>query len=299
MKKIFFLADHFYPEYVGGAEMALEACIEQCPCEAVKVATQTLTEDFIRKEMAGNFVVVSNFAEIDNFALLKVIQECCKYIVIEYDFKMCPSRNPTVHEYRSSKKVEKVIPHIKDFFEGALHVFFMSQKQMDWIKEHSLVKGEVLSSTFSKAEISKIREFMNKPACARSGFVVTYSEHIVKGTREAVRYSHSKALDYKLLYDKTHEEMLEEFRKAEGYVFLPLGEDTCPRTVIEAKLMGCKIIVNSNVLHHDEAWFDKDNNEEILSYLDGRVPFFWSRVNEITSNMDNASRGASRQCVGV
>ena len=33
-------------------------------------------------------------------------------------------------------------------------------------------------------------------------------------------------------------------KSAKGLVFLPKGGDTCPRLVIEAKLLGCDIVTN-------------------------------------------------------
>ena len=36
---------------------------------------------------------------------------------------------------------------------------------------------------------------------------------------------------------------------------MPLDYDTCPRVVIEAKLLGLDLILTDNVLHKDEDWF--------------------------------------------
>jgi hypothetical protein len=49
--------------------------------------------------------------------------------------------------------------------------------------------------------------------------------------------------------------------------------------VIEAKLLGCKLILNENVQHKDEPWFATENLEEIFQYLSDAPSRFWNAVN--------------------
>ena len=74
-------------------------------------------------------------------------------------------------------------------------------------------------------------------------------------------------------------EFLEKLAMSKGICFLPQGMDTCPRFVIEAKLLGCDMELNDNVQHSKEDWWNKDV-EEIFSYLENRADYFWSRVFE-------------------
>lgn len=300
MDKIFFISDHFADDYVGGAEMAFEAIIEQCPCEVIKIKSENLKENMLSGEMRGHFVVVGNFTKLDNISMLEKIAENCKFVLIEYDFKMCGSRNPTVHHYRTGNEFKEPIPEIKSFFEKAECVFFMAKKQMDWaVNVCKMKRVEVLSSTFTREQFEKLEAIRKEPEQKRVGYVIQYSESTVKGTKQAVEYAYRKIIDYKLLYNLSNDEMFREFRKVEGFIFLPFGEDTCPRTVIEAKILGCKVIVNSNVLNHDEDWFDTDDHEKTIEYLKGRVPFFWGVIDEIASNLGYPCGRAGRECVGV
>jgi hypothetical protein len=61
-------------------------------------------------------------------------------------------------------------------------------------------------------------------------------------------------------------------------VFKPTGLDTCPRYVIEAKLLGCDLELNENVQHTNEEWFTADNIDETISYLKSRKSYFWDLV---------------------
>ena len=69
------------------------------------------------------------------------------------------------------------------------------------------------------------------------------------------------------------------FRKmaeSKGLCFKPSGLDTCPRMVIEAKLLDCDLDINELVQHHDEKWFNK-SYEDIVKYLKGRPQYFWKK----------------------
>jgi hypothetical protein len=74
--------------------------------------------------------------------------------------------------------------------------------------------------------------------------------------------------------------MLQKLADYHGFAFAPLGSDTCPRIVIEAKLLGCDLLLNKNVLHSDEEWFT-GTVEQAEDYLRGRSSVFWSVLNQI------------------
>jgi hypothetical protein len=77
--------------------------------------------------------------------------------------------------------------------------------------------------------------------------------------------------------------MLNALASSRGLIFLPLGKDTCPRLVIEAKLLDCELIINDNVQHATEDWFD--NKESIYTYLKQRPDVFWSEVKKEASGV--------------
>lgn len=69
--------------------------------------------------------------------------------------------------------------------------------------------------------------------------------------------------------------MLKKFAESKGLIFTPTEFDTCARVTIEAKLLGCDLILNDNVQHKDEVWFS--SRETIISYLKKQLTEFWSR----------------------
>ena len=73
--------------------------------------------------------------------------------------------------------------------------------------------------------------------------------------------------EYEVLQGLSHAEVLEKMSIAEGFVYLPLGGDTCPRVVIEAQLLGCKLEINDNVQHMTEIPFCENDILDIETYL--------------------------------
>ena len=81
----------------------------------------------------------------------------------------------------------------------------------------------------------------------------------IKGTKDCVEYAKSNNLNFQLIKGLPYHEMLIKLSTSRGLIFRPLGGDTCPRVVIEAKILGCELKINKHVQHAKEAWFAKEN----------------------------------------
>ena len=55
---------------------------------------------------------------------------------------------------------------------------------------------------------------------------------------------------------------------------MPVASDTCPRLVMEAKMLGCELILNDHVQHKDEQWFA--TQESCYEHMHSRTDVFWS-----------------------
>ena len=78
----------------------------------------------------------------------------------------------------------------------------------------------------------------------RSGWLVLGSNSWIKGADDAEDWCKENNKDYEVVWGIPHSEVLKKLAKSEGFVYLPKGNDTCPRMVIEAKLLGCKLQLN-------------------------------------------------------
>ena len=117
----------------------------------------------------------------------------------------------------------------------------------------------------------------------RSGWIVLGSSSWIKGAAAAENWCKENNLDYEVVWGLEYNRLLGKLSKAEGFVYLPEGGDTCPRMVIEAKLLGCKLELNDNVEHKDELWFNSEDELDTLSYLYAARDRFWAAIK---SNME-------------
>ena len=113
----------------------------------------------------------------------------------------------------------------------------------------------VLSSVFNKKTLGTIRalrEGILKSKEERKKWIVLGSESWIKGFDDAKSWCKENVKDVDVLWNMSYETTLTKMAIAEGFVYLPRGKDTCPRMVIEAKLLGCTLHINDNVQHKNE-----------------------------------------------
>ena len=112
----------------------------------------------------------------------------------------------------------------------------------------------------------------------RKGWIVLGSNSWIKGAEAAETWCKENNKDYEVVWGLPYQEVLDKLARAEGFVYLPEGGDTCPRMVIEAKLLGCKLQLNDNVQHSKEVWFDTDDMFDTEAYLYAARARFWNAL---------------------
>jgi hypothetical protein len=84
-----------------------------------------------------------------------------------------------------------------------------------------------------------------------------------KNTKDAILYCKVKDLDYRLINPCTYDQFISELSKNDTLVFFPKTLETLCRVVVEAKMLGCKVITNNNVSALEEDWFQLESDEII------------------------------------
>lgn len=290
--RVVFVSDMFLEDYFGGAEATTDAIIKKCPHKSFKVHSSSLTIDMLKK-YPNVYWIVSNFTQCDVSALAYMIENNVKYSIIEYDYKYCMFRSEVLHQKQSGHPCDCALrPHamlIERLYSGAQHIFWMSEKQ----KEHFLSrlpallfvdegKHVVLSSVFSDETIAKLLDLQafhkeNSGKLPVKIWAVQGSSNWIKGSEETIKWCTEKKMPVKILSNLGYEDFLKELARCDGLVFHPLDFDTCPRVVIEAKIIGCALELNDNVQHKDEPWF-AGSVEETVEYLKGRGKAFWDNI---------------------
>ena len=281
--EIIFVSDAFSVDYPGGAEMTTDAIIDSSPFNVLRLHAKHVTMELLEKGM-DRYWIFGNFSSM-NLELIPSIVANLQYSIVEYDYKYCRYRSPEKHASAENSPCnchnEDYGKMISAFFYGAKCLWWMSEKQRE--RYHTMFPflndrvNTVLSSVFDENFFLKIQELREKYKNSdRTKWIIVGSTSWIKGVQDAEELCKEKNLDYEVVFGVDYEEMLHKFAQSKGLVFLPKGGDTCPRTVIEAKLLGCELILNDNVQHAKELWFDADDELDTLSYLYAARNRFWN-----------------------
>mgnify|MGYP003124657426 CR=1 FL=1 len=278
--EIVYVADYFAKDVTGGAELTSDAILQKCPYPCKSFYSSSLTKEDIDANK-DSFWVFGNASGVKDNVLLYAAKHL-NYGVLEYDYKYCKYRSPDKHIFfekecncqeQSRGKITSV------FFSKAKSLWFMSAKQ----KEHyesmfPFLKKQnsfVLSSVFDDKTLDILKKIKIEK---NNKWLIVSSGSWIKGTKDAIEHAEKNNLEYFLAENLPYREMLVALASSKGLIFLPTGKDTCPRLVIEAKLLDCELIINNNVQHTTEEWF---NDKKIMfDYLASRPQFFWDEIKE-------------------
>ena len=273
---IVFVADAFVEQYGGGAELTTDALLKTSLLPVKKILSHELTLRDL-EHYKGCFWIFGNFAAVREEYLLYAIKNLA-YSVLEYDYKYCKYRSPEKHiEAEGACNCHNTrVGKIRSVFIAKSRInWWMSESQRDLQRKvFPFMSGQVLSSVFSSDTLNYIEtlETNNK----KDNWIILNSSSWIKGVGDAVKYAKQNNLQYELVGGLNYKEFLMKLASSKGLIFLPPGGDTCPRMVIEAKLLGCELILNNNVQHKDEAWFE--TRESCFEYLRTRTSVFWDRI---------------------
>lgn len=283
-KQIIFVADLFAEQYAGGAELTSDALIEASPTLVKKVHAKNLTVEFLQQN-ADAFWIFGNFSSI-NWSLIPVIAANLRYAVLEYDYKFCLHRSVEKHMHETGQECDchkrQLGQLVAGFYQAADAIFWMSEQQRARYTERfpNLLghrNSHVLSSVFDSRFFEKIEQLKSKTS-DRSGWIVLGAQSWIKGYEDAVKWCEDNGKKFQSYWDVPYEDLLDVMSRSEGFVYLPRGGDTCPRMVIEAKLLGCEVVTNDNVQHAAEKWWNA-NPDDVCDYLKGRPDVFWAVIN--------------------
>ena len=283
--QVVLVADYFASELTGGAELSTQALIDSSPFVVKKVKSETVDLKVLEDYQHAHWIF-TNIAGM-NWELIPTIVANMKYSVIEYDYKFCKWRSPDKHKALGGEDCncanEMQGKIFSAFLYGAKTLWWMSEKQQDtyhklfpFLQERDNI---VLSSIFDDNSFALINTLKEKyKDTDREGWIVLGSESWVKGTQPAIQWCEDNNKNYEIVSGLTHEQLLEKLAQAEGHVYLPPGGDTCPRMVIEAKLLGCELELNDNVEHRNEIWFETDDSFDTEAYLYAARERFWTGI---------------------
>jgi len=282
---VVFVADMFVEDYVGGAELTTEALASSSGLNVQKLHAAHVTMELLAAGVE-KYWIFGNFSSL-NPELIPSIVGNMKYSILEYDYKFCAYRSIEKHKFETGNECNchdqihgKII---SSFFHGAQSIWWMSEEQEQRYLERFPFLSEntrvVLSSVFDESFFAAIKVLteQNKDT-EKKGWIVLGSDSWIKGAGAAEAYCQENNLEYEVVWNIPYQDILQKLAVAQGFVYLPEGGDTCPRMVIEAKLLGCELVLNDHVQHKDEEWFTSSSIIDTLSYLYAARNRFWSTI---------------------
>ena len=255
MRTIIFVSDMFVDQYSGGAELTTAALMMTAPKDRYGVGrlnSKDVTKEMLEKHK-NDLWVVCNFTDLSEENKIYMCRNV-EYSIIEYDYKLCEFRSLQKHKMATGSEcncLENISGKINMAFYGyAKKIWFMSEGQKKVF--------------FSKLPVLK----------EDNKYLILGSQSWIKGTEDCIAYAKANDLKYELVQNLTYHELLIKMSCSRGLIFRPLGDDTCPRISIEARLLGCELITNEHVQHRDESWFATP--ESAHEYMSTRSDVFWS-----------------------
>ena len=279
-----FVADVFDDQYTGGAELSLGALIKSSRLPVARIFSHTLTTKMMEGARDA-FWIFGNFCNVSEECMLYAAQNL-NYSVIEFDYKFCKYRTTHLHKEAEGEECDcdtsKYAKLVAIFLKKSKVNWWMSEGQRQiYIEKFPLLKDAkniVLSSIFYEDTLEKLKSLSEIEK--NDKWLIFASDSWIKGTEDAISYAKENALDYEVVGGLEYDDFLRKMAQSKGVLFFPRGYDTCPRLIIEAKLLGCELNINDLVQHKEEPWFT-GSVDKIYEYLSERATIFWTTINEL------------------
>jgi hypothetical protein len=284
-----FLADQFddtartaRERNAGGAELTDAAAIAACPWP---ITCRKLSE--LRRGEIGDYelVVVAN-SQSARPEQLAELAASARYVAFEHDLRICRWRGNFVRAvdpwHRRAQRCW--CPHLdqRSFFANAAGLIFLTSFQERIYRQNpffACAESRVLgSSLFDPASLS--RAARESAEGSRSGTCVFASPNRIKGYETAAEYCRARGIVPAVIANLKPQEVLSLFAGSERFVYLPIGPEWAGRMVVEARLLGCEVVVNANVGVAGEPFW-RGSSANARDFLARGPDRFWSLVAEL------------------
>ena len=218
--------------------------------EVLELNSHILTDSFLKSHKNSKFIF-GNFLNVPR-NLFSYIQDKMQYLIYEHDHKYLKNRNPALYEDFLAPQSEIVF---KKFYANAQSVLCQSKMHKNILVKNLNLENiiSVGGNLWSENALEYIREVSKSPKEKKYSIMDSPIPH--KNTFDAVRYCRIKNIPYDLIPSCQHKEFLKKISQNDTLIFLPKTPETLSRIVVEARMLGSKIITNSLIGATSEDWF--------------------------------------------
>ena len=173
------------------------------------------------------------------------------------------SRNPAIYENYLAPKDQLInLP----LYKSAQAVLCQSEFHKDIVFRNTGLSNLVSlgGNLWPLAVLEYIRDLSKLEKQDRISILDSNIEH--KGTNEAIMFCRAKGYDFQLVRDSNYRSFLAKLGANNSFAFFPKTPETLSRVVVEARMMGLKVISNNNIGATKEEWF-KLRGEELIDFM--------------------------------
>lgn len=285
MSKLVFISDFFVDQVSGGAEIYDNLLIEELRSRNVKVCkfrSQEFTKKHFNLYMEMGFVfLVSNFIGLSDEVkkLLQIYGD--RYCILEHDHKYLTTRNPA--NFKDFRAPPQELAN-RDFYKSAKQVFCQSVKHAEILSMNLGIDNvtNLGCSLWSSEQLDLIR---SKICEKNNKAMIINDSNVIKGTAEAISACKSKGIEFDLVDKLPYEDYLSTLAKYERFVFFPKTLESFCRVILEARMLGCKLVTNNLNGCTYEPWFREFKGQELIDYVDSQRDVVISEIkNQLFEN---------------
>jgi hypothetical protein len=264
MKKIVYVSDFFYPELLGGAEQSdhelLNILKEENDVLTFKSSNLKIQDI---KNNKGCLWIISNYINIGTL-LKEIIENIDDFTVWEHDHKYLANRDPSPYDDYIAPKDQLVNVEL---YQNAKYIVVQSNLHNEIINKNldNINTFVVGGNLWTEDLLDKIESLSDPPKNGIASIMVSNIKH--KNTAGAIKYCQYVERDYELISTVAPEMFFEMISKNEYFVFLPKTVETLSRIVVEAKMLGCKVITNNKIGATSEDWFKDLSGQDLIDYM--------------------------------
>lgn len=305
MPSVLFVADKFSNEtrsareaHPGGAELTDAAALAACPWP---VERRRFAELDLGRFDQADLIVVGN-SQTATREQLAAIARTRRHVLFEHDVRIClwngnfPSAGDPAH--RGFQRCWCPHPRLAELFRSARGVVFLTERQRRVYDENPFfdcARDAVLgSSLFSEQFFDRVEARRREPSGNRRGTAVVYSPNAIKGFAPSRRWALDRGREVREIKNEPPERVLETFAGCASLVYLPIGLEPAGRLPVEARLLGCEVVVNEHVGVAGEPFW-RGTGDDALAWLRGGPRRFWQLVEGLASHepepFDRVGRG--------
>lgn len=277
--------------YEGGAEKTIKVLMNSLAkhFDVQFVDSERVTVEFVSRNRTKFWVFGNYYNLIENRLIESFVENKINYAVVEFDYKFLPCRNLELFKLATGQDFayDEWSRLVDEFLSAAKLVFFMSQKQLkkhiDNLKELKKEKCVAINSCFENEFYDLIEELCGTK---KDIIVGIYGQNTPqKGVENAIDYCHKNLIyNYIDIYgENDYNSFLRNLSRCENLVFLPNGGDSCPRLVIEAKLLDVNVICNQNVEHIGDEWWSFER-EKMIKHLKSTPNLFRDKIVDLLAS---------------